>query len=143
MPSAGLLFVFRRSDLDAELMEHGVQEARERAATLLPAARARAPEDPELQAVAFEQLQNALEELRVVEEELREQNDELAAAREAVEAERQRYQELFEFAPDGYLVTDARGIIREANRAVAALLNVPQRFLAGKPLWTFVNDKGR
>jgi len=38
-------------------------------------------------------------------EDLRVQNEELAAARQAVETERQRYQELFDFAPDGYLVT--------------------------------------
>ena len=30
-----------------------------------------------------------------------------------------RYQDLFEFAPDGYLVTDLHGIILEANHAVA------------------------
>ncbi|CAA9401470.1 hypothetical protein AVDCRST_MAG94-5938, partial [uncultured Leptolyngbya sp.] len=51
-----------------------------------------------------------------------------------MEAERQRYQELFEFAPDGYLVTDAQGKIQEANLAAARLLNIEQRFLVGKPL---------
>jgi len=45
----------------------------------------------------------------------------------AVEAERQRYQDLFEFAPDGYLVTDAQGMI-QANRAAAKLLNAKQEF---------------
>jgi len=34
--------------------------------------------------------------------------EELAAARQT-ETERQRYQELFEFAPDAYLVTNAVG----------------------------------
>jgi two-component system cell cycle sensor histidine kinase/response regulator CckA len=87
---------------------------------------------------AFEELQTALEELRVVEEELLQQNEELTATRQGAEAERQRYQELFDFAPDGYLVTDAAGIIQEANRAVAALLAVPQSWLLGKPLVAFV-----
>jgi PAS domain S-box-containing protein len=62
----------------------------------------------------------------------------LAAARHLVEAERQRYQDLFEFAPDGYLVTDAKGTIREANRAAAELLRAPQANLVGKPLTTYV-----
>ena len=63
-----------------------------------------------------------MEEMRVAEEELRQQNEELEESRQEVEAERQRYQDLFDFAPDGYLVTDLSGMIREANRAAGELL---------------------
>jgi PAS domain S-box-containing protein len=91
----------------------------------------------------LEELQTALEELWVAEEELRQQNDELVAARQAAELERQRYQELFEFAPDGYLVTDALGTIREANRAATAMLAVPQERMLGKPLAVFVVEAER
>jgi PAS domain-containing protein len=70
----------------------------------------------------WEELQASLEELQIAEEELQQQQEELAASRYLVEAERQRYQELFNFAPDGYLVTDAHGVIQEANRAAAVLL---------------------
>jgi PAS domain S-box-containing protein len=96
---------------------------------------------PEQQGViggALEALSTSLEELHVAGEELRQQNEELAAARQLLETERQRYQELFEFAPDGYLVTDAKGIVREANRAAAELLRAPQANLVGKPLTTYV-----
>jgi len=86
----------------------------------------------------LEELQVALEELQVAEEELRAQNEELALARAQVEAERQRYHDLFEFAPDGYLVTDNTGIIRETNRAAATLLNVSRQHLLGKPLINFI-----
>jgi len=82
-------------------------------------------------------------ERRRAEVALRRQNEELNEARQAVEAERRRYQALFEFAPDGYLVTDTRGIIREANRAAAALLGTPQNLLAGKPLTTYLHEKDR
>ncbi|MBI1923429.1 PAS domain S-box protein [Candidatus Poribacteria bacterium] len=92
---------------------------------------------------AFEELLNALEELHVAEEELREQNDELVVTRQAAEVERQRYQELFEFAPDGYLVTDTDGIIQEANRTAAILFNSHQDFLVGKPLIVFVVKEDR
>ena len=89
------------------------------------------------------ELSIALEELNVSLEELHEQNQELMLTRQAVEQERQHYQELFEFAPDGYLVTDEQGIIQEANSAVAILLNVRQVFLLGKPLTVFVAESDR
>ncbi len=84
------------------------------------------------------ELSTALEELHVAAEELRQQNEELLATRQALEAERQRYRDLFEFAPDGYLVTDADGTIQEANQAAARLLGVRQDFLVGKPFVVFV-----
>jgi PAS domain S-box-containing protein len=61
----------------------------------------------------------------------------------AVIAERQRYQQLFEFAPDAYLVTDVNGLIQEANRAAATLLNRSQQFLVGKPLVCYVVEEER
>ena len=92
---------------------------------------------------ALAELDVALEELSVTGEELRSQTDELTAARRALEAERQRYQELFESAPVAYLVTDPVGRVREANRAAAALLGVEQRFLTGKPLAAYVASGDR
>lgn len=96
-----------------------------------------------VKAVCCEQLQTTLEELQVAQEELRQQNEALTAAREQAEVERQRYQELFEFAPDGYLVTDAQGVIQQANRAAAMLLSVSQHFLVRKPLVVFVAEQER
>lgn len=92
---------------------------------------------------ALAELSTALEELHVAAEELRQQNEELLATREALEVERQRYRDLFEFAPDGYLVTDADGTIQEANQAAALLLGVRQDFLGGKPLVVFVAGEAR
>jgi PAS domain S-box-containing protein len=89
------------------------------------------------------ELDVAIEELSVTGEELREQTDELTATRRALEAERQRYQELFEAAPVAYLVTDPMARIREANRAAAALLGVAQGFLPGKPLAAYVDGSDR
>nr|WP_242035759.1 MULTISPECIES: ATP-binding protein [unclassified Leptolyngbya] len=84
-----------------------------------------------------------MEELQVSQEFLHQQNEELAAAYEALAAEQRRYQELFEFAPDGYLITDTEGKIQEANRAASTLLNVPQKYLVGKPLAIYVPEKER
>ncbi|MGJ3245527.1 MAG: hybrid sensor histidine kinase/response regulator [Elainellaceae cyanobacterium] len=88
-------------------------------------------------------LQNTLEDLLVTEEELRQQNQELVAARQIAEIEGQRYQSLFNFAPHGYVVTDADGTIQEANRAIAALVASSQSYLIGKPLTTLISDSDR
>ncbi|WP_420129265.1 ATP-binding protein [Longimicrobium sp.] len=87
---------------------------------------------------AVEALHTALEELRVTEEELRIQNEQLEESHAQVAAEWVRYEELFQLAPDAYLVTDPGGVIAEANHAAAALLNVPGARLRGKPLAVFV-----
>src|SRR5688572_11034577 len=88
---------------------------------------------------AGEVLNSTLEELRTAEEELRTQNEQLASAYDIIAAERQRYHELFNLAPDGYLVTDADGVIREASMAAAELLGRPRRYLIGKPVRVFVH----
>src|SRR5262249_27268516 len=67
------------------------------------------------EAIAIEELQNTVEELQTAEEELRRQQDELIETRHQIEVERARYTALFDLAPDGYLVTNAAGIIQEAN----------------------------
>lgn len=96
---------------------------------------------PELLPIAFKELGIVSEELQVAVEELQQQNEALAIARLEVEIQRQRYQELFDFAPHGYLVTDPSGTIQEANRAAANLLNISQQFLIGKPLIVFVTEE--
>ncbi len=91
----------------------------------------------------LENLQQAFEELQVAEEELRQQNEELAVTTAALDVERWRYQELFEFAPDAYFVTTLTGNIQEANFAAAELFNVPRHYLLGKPLILFVPEEDR
>ncbi len=97
-----------------------------------------------------EQLKSANEELHIQAEELEAQTEEITAQNEAlysagqaVEDERRRYQELFDLAPGGYLVTDQNGAIREANRAAAEMLGVSAERLAGKPLLVFVAKEER
>ncbi len=90
-----------------------------------------------------EALRYTLEELQVVEEELRQQNEELAIARETAELEHRRYQDLFDLAPDAYLVTDLSGLIKEANYVAATLLSVRQNYLVGKPLILFIAQPDR
>ncbi len=98
---------------------------------------------PELLPQAYKELGSASEILHLAIEELHQQNEELVQTRNLIEAERQRYADLFEFAPDGYLVTDALGVIQEANHRAAQLLNVPQQSLVGKLIVSFIAAEDR
>jgi two-component system, cell cycle sensor histidine kinase and response regulator CckA len=79
-------------------------------------------------------LQESLQELDVAEAELAQQNDELMTAREALEVQRHRYRELFDEAPFPYLVTDAGGMVEEANLAAGELFDRSRSMLVDKPL---------
>jgi len=98
--------------------------------------------DPSLQQTR-EELSGFSEELQVAVAELRQKNLELAQSRNQVEAERARYHELFEFAPDGYLETNGMGIIIEANQAAAEMLAIQTRYLTGKPLANYIAEDER
>ncbi len=47
---------------------------------------------------------------------------------------------IFNYAPEGYLVTDNHGIIKEANLAILSLLFINRRELIGKPITTLIPD---
>ncbi|MEQ8468525.1 PAS domain-containing sensor histidine kinase [Coleofasciculus sp. E1-EBD-02] len=89
------------------------------------------------------ELSHSLQELQFAAGELRQQNDKLVQSQIALEAERQRYRELFEFAPDGYLVTNPDAIIVEANQAAAHSLNFSPERLVGKSFAVFVATQER
>ncbi|WGV26598.1 helix-turn-helix domain-containing protein [Halotia branconii] len=93
---------------------------------------------PDMLPQAFKELYGTSKILQLAAEELYQQNEELVQTRNLLEAERQYYQDLFEFAPDGYLVTNAEGIIREVNLSAAKLLNISRQSLIGKPMSNFV-----
>jgi PAS domain S-box-containing protein len=91
----------------------------------------------------LQELQTTLDELQVAEEDLSLQNEQLVASNEAAARDRQRYQDLFDLAPDGCVVTDRVGVIQEANRAAGSMLGVAPDLLAGKPLVVFVAQGDR
>ncbi|MEH2286855.1 PAS domain S-box protein [Nostoc sp.] len=93
---------------------------------------------PELLPEAFKELYNTSKIAQLAAEELYQQNEELVKTRNWLEAERHYYQDLFELAPDGYLVTNTEGIIQEANLTAAKSLNISKHFLVGKPIVNFI-----
>src|SRR3954468_16905898 len=84
-------------------------------------------------------LGTAIERLRSVEAELQARAAQLEGAR----AEARRYRELFDFAADGYLVTDADGVVVAANREIASLLGLAPSELVGRRLddWLTGDDR--
>lgn len=84
----------------------------ERVSLLLQYAYADPLQHTDLLPEALEELGASLEELRVSQEVLHQQNQELLETHATLEIERKRYRELFEFAPDGYLITDTKARFR-------------------------------
>jgi PAS domain S-box-containing protein len=80
------------------------------------------------------------EELRTADITLRHQKEELLFAYQTLETGYQRYWEFFNFAPDGYLVTDSSGIIREANQTILSMLSAKPIDLLGKPVSDYIPE---
>ena len=93
---------------------------------------------------AVDELLRSLHELRGGQDQLLAQREDIEVVRAELRAEREKYTQLFDGAPDPYLVTDADLKILSANRAGADLFNISQRFLSGKALSVFLSkDRGR
>jgi PAS domain S-box-containing protein len=81
----------------------------------------------------YEELQLNIEELKTIEEELRLRNIDL-------ENIQRQYQDLFDFAPDGYLVTDCVGlVVLSANLAICNFLSISKEDLYLKNLHSLVD----
>lgn len=126
----------RYTRFDVDDFSRVVQASRERA-------RALRQDEPGDTANAMAHLDVVVEELAVADEELRVQTDALEEAQLELEIERRRYVDLFDAAPDPYLITDLDGLIVQANQAAGRVLAVPIRFLECKPLVNFVALDGR
>ena len=96
-----------------------------------------------LRGQAEEDLQRLVHELRVHQIELEMQNEELRRSRAEVEAWLERYTELYDFAPMGYVTLDREGAIRQVNLAGASLLGVERVRLVGRRFGLFVAEPDR
>jgi len=104
------------------------REAEERFDGLSAAAAAAAAASP-----APEDVTAIVHELRVHQIELEMQNDELRGVQLELDAQREKYFELFDQAPVGYLTLSDNGIVGDANFTAVHLLGVERQLLVGQP----------
>ncbi len=88
--------------------------------------------------IPVEQLQAMVHELQVYKIELEMQNDELRKTQLELGESLNRYLDLYDYAPVGYLTVDSKGIIREINLTAARMLQVDRGNLVGVPFSRFV-----
>ncbi len=91
--------------------------------------------EPEL---SPEGARETLHELRTHQIELEMQNEELRQAQLELAAARDRFSDLYDFAPVGYATVSAKGMIVAANLPLAEMLGHARRRLINQPLSTFI-----
>jgi PAS domain S-box-containing protein len=120
------------SDKFADTSTGSVQSLRQRAEEVLQ----RQPE--ELREMPPEDIQHLIHELEVHQVELEIQNEELRRIQRELELSRDRYSDLYDFAPVGYFTVSVKGLILEANLTAATMLGVERGRLIKQPLSRFI-----
>lgn len=69
---------------------------------------------------------------------LKMQNQELRRIQGALEAARDRFSNLYDHAPVGYLTANEKGTIQEANLTFAELMGMPRSAFVGRPFSRFI-----
>ena len=92
----------------------------------------------ELKKISKTDVLSLVQELQVHQIELEMQNEELRQAQENVAGARDRYADLYDFAPVGYFSLDRKGTIREVNLTGAGLLGLERSRLVNQPFCRWV-----
>src|SRR5262245_47815483 len=83
----------------------------------------------EIRAMPEMKVRALVHDLRVHQIELELQNEELRRAQVELAEARDRYSDLYEFAPIGYVTLDKKGSIVDSNLAASTMLGVEREYL--------------
>jgi two-component system cell cycle sensor histidine kinase/response regulator CckA len=98
-------------------------------------------DDEELSGMSTSDMQRTIHELRVHQIELKMQNDELRRIQQELEAAKDRYSNLYDFSPVGYLTVNEKGMIEVANLTFASLVGMDRSAVVGKPFSAFIQPE--
>ncbi len=93
--------------------------------------------------LSVEESQRLIHELEVHQIELEMQNEELRQAQQELEAARDRYADLYDFAPIGYITVGKDGLILQANLTAAMLLGINRGDLVHQTLSRFITPQSQ
>jgi PAS domain S-box-containing protein len=96
------------------------------------------PTPAEIAVMRPETIQETIHELLVHRLELEMQNEELRRTQSELLTSQERYFDLYELAPVGYLTISENGIIQKANLTAAILLDMTRETLISQPLSQFI-----
>ena len=93
---------------------------------------------PAIHKPEFDDYLQLIEELNIHKIELELQNEELKRTHIELEAARDKYANLYDFAPVGYVTLSENGLILNANLNISTMLGIERRLLIGKPFSRFI-----
>ncbi len=97
----------------------------------------------DVQELSIEDIQSIIHELQVHMMELEMQGEELRRTQAELEASRNRYSNLYDFAPIGYFTFDETGLIIEVNLTGANKLGIERSFLIRTPFSRHIDMSSR
>ncbi|HEV8606277.1 MAG TPA: ATP-binding protein [Tepidisphaeraceae bacterium] len=88
-------------------------------------------------------LQAIVHDLHVNQEEVRAQNDQLIEMKKSLERSRDRYADLYDFAPIAYMTFNPQGIVIDINLTGATLLGTERLRILGTPFLLYIEEPDR